>query len=409
MLYRVGAPVLAAALLFAGTAEARMPEILAKGVNKVPACATPGRLGAFLKSRNGELDRRFDRIAVEYMRHGETLGLRWDYAFFQMLVETGNLSYTGDVDADQNNFAGIGATGGGEKGERFGSLADGVKAHLQHLQMYAGVHVDEPVAERTRKVQAWRVLDRWRARLRRDVTFTDMASQWAPGSRGYPRDIASLAERFMSDFCNRPDPAPELVAMARGGTPRAQQAANAADDRPTGEELARRAGERARAEGDDRRRALGAGSAALANLRMLNAAGAAAPAAPATSAAGDANGTPSATGRRGAVEQAALSPPPAGASGGAAARSKPQADAAREARAKGCKVWTASYGGQKSVIIKAIVADQANYTVLDVNDGREAREVEAYIQAYAKGGRKILDFPNSTAALEKAFELCPEN
>ena len=46
--------------------------------------------------------------------------------------------------------------------------------------------------------------------------------------------------------------------------------------------------------------------------------------------------------------------------------------------------------------------------MLDVNEGQEAREIEAYISAYAKGGQKVGDFSNSNAALDKAFQLCPE-
>ena len=51
-----------------------------------------------------------------------------------------------------------------------------------------------------------------------------------------------------------------------------------------------------------------------------------------------------------------------------------------------CKVWTASYGGGHSVIIRARADRQDNYTVLDVNEGSEKREAAAYIAAYAKGG-----------------------
>jgi hypothetical protein len=40
---------------------------------------------AYLEGRNGSLDPKYETLAVEYMRHGETLGLRWEYAFFQML------------------------------------------------------------------------------------------------------------------------------------------------------------------------------------------------------------------------------------------------------------------------------------------------------------------------------------
>ena len=73
-----------------------------------------------------KLDPKFEVVATEYMRHGEALGLRWDYAFFQMLLETGYLKYTGDVKPEQNNFAGLGATGGGARGESFKDVSTGV-------------------------------------------------------------------------------------------------------------------------------------------------------------------------------------------------------------------------------------------------------------------------------------------
>ena len=61
--------------------------------NAVPACVTPGRLMDFLKMRNPELDPRYDGIATQYMRFGEQLGVRWDFAFYQMIIETGALTY----------------------------------------------------------------------------------------------------------------------------------------------------------------------------------------------------------------------------------------------------------------------------------------------------------------------------
>ena len=75
-----------------------------------------------------------------------------------------------------------------------------------------------------------------------------------------------------------------------------------------------------------------------------------------------------------------------------------------------CKVWTASYGGQRAVIIKANATGTGtvNYTVLDVTEANEKREVDAYIAAYAKGGEKVASFPTQNKALNKAFELGPE-
>ena len=90
--------------------------------NAVPACVTPGRLVAFLRTRNDELHPRYDGIATQYMRFGEQFGVRWDFAFYQMVVETGALSYwrgtrAGDVRPEQLNFAGLGATGSGARGK----------------------------------------------------------------------------------------------------------------------------------------------------------------------------------------------------------------------------------------------------------------------------------------------------
>ena len=79
---------------------------------------------------------------------GQCIGVRWDYAFFQMLVETNYLTFTGGVRPQDNNFAGIGVTVAGKPGETFASVRDGVLAHLQHLLMYAGVVIEHPIERR---------------------------------------------------------------------------------------------------------------------------------------------------------------------------------------------------------------------------------------------------------------------
>ena len=73
-----------------------------------------------------------------------------------------------------------------------------------------------------------------------------------------------------------------------------------------------------------------------------------------------------------------------------------------------CRVWTASYGGQKALIIRSIVDKVVNYTVLDVNEGAESREADAFISAYAKEGAIAGEYTSQAQALDKAFELCPE-
>jgi hypothetical protein len=426
---------LAAASLPASAAD--LPQVLISKTNHVPACATPGRLMAFLTSRNHNVDERFSTIAADYMRIGDELKMRWDIAFFQMMLETGNLSFKGDVSASQNNFAGLGATGRNVPGESFPDVATGVKAHLQHLLLYAGVHLDNPVAERTRKVQEWDILSSWQKAISGPITYDQLARHWAPTSRRYGREIASLAETFYGSPCRSPDPNPALLALAKPGyTPGKTKtaadpkvamadavAANASSDVPTtklsGADLARRAVEEARKSGSFVRSGLGAGSLIPpadeakdvavgepepeksqpvkiinADVEPVNAAD--------TAAKTEDKKKPAAkniqTAALGAGTKSSVLP-------GITAKSTMTLSPGQR---PSCKVWTASYGGGHSVIIKARADHQDNYTVLDVNKGSEKREAAAYIAAYAKGGEAIGEFSNPSQALDKAFELCPD-
>ncbi len=97
----LGASLTIALAVFSASAfAAELPEVKISASNKVPQCATPGRLMTYLQSRNPKLDPRFEGVATQYMRHGEALGLRWDIAFFQMILETGALRFGGDVRPD---------------------------------------------------------------------------------------------------------------------------------------------------------------------------------------------------------------------------------------------------------------------------------------------------------------------
>ena len=252
----------AIASLWAATSAhaADLPAVKASEKNKVAECATPGRLIAFTRARNDKLDPRFETIATEYMRHGEDLGMRWDIAYFQMLVETGSLKFGGDVKPAQNNFAGLGATGNGERGESFKDVTTGVRAHLEHLLMYTGEKIVNPVAERTRKVQEWGVLTEWQKSFKGPLTFAQLARKWAPPARKYAQDIAQVAESFMDGPCKSPDPHPELVAARPGRSDGKDTTVAMApvEDKVSGAELAKRAVSQARAEGSGKRSALGA-------------------------------------------------------------------------------------------------------------------------------------------------------
>jgi hypothetical protein len=198
----VGAVVLAAAP--AAAQAPVLPEIRASLNAPVPACVTPERLMRHLRARNGELAPRFGAIARLYRVHGEALAIRWDYAFFQMLLETNYLTFRrgdgqwGDVRPHQNNFAGIGATGGGVPGDSFADISTGVLAQMQHLQAYAGQRVERPVAPRTREKQDDIV--QASLALRRPVRFSDLTRRWA-ADRNYARSIEAIADRYRQEFC----------------------------------------------------------------------------------------------------------------------------------------------------------------------------------------------------------------
>jgi hypothetical protein len=384
---------------------AELPGVKLSDSNNVPACVTPGRLTEFLEERNPSVDSKFATIAADYARIGDQLGIRWDVAFFQMLLETGNLKFTGDVSVDQNNFAGLGATGRKNPGESFPDVSTGVTAHLQHLLLYAGEHFDNPVAERTRKVQEWGVLTDWQKTIKGPMTFSQLAHQWAPGSRHYARDISGIADAFMSGPCIRADPKPEMMALWKPElAPKKTEAANADDasgtytpPKVTGYELARRANQEARSSGSYIRSSLGAGMLAAIEPTKPETAENSTPNTVKILNAAEADKTPPVAETKDTPAKIQTASLATGVKGLAAPAPKSK-----------CKVWTASYGGTRAVIIKAKSDDQENFTVLDVNEATAGRETEAYIAAYAKGGEKLGGFMSPEQALDKAFQLCPE-
>lgn len=72
-----------------------------------------------------------------YIEECAAEGVRAEVAFAQAMKETGFLRYGGDVSISQYNFAGLGATGGGNPGNSFPSVRIGVRAQVQHLKAYA--------------------------------------------------------------------------------------------------------------------------------------------------------------------------------------------------------------------------------------------------------------------------------
>lgn len=72
-----------------------------------------------------------------YVEEAKAEGIKPEVAFAQAMLETGWLRYGGDVKIGQHNFAGLGATGGGKKGNSFKKVRTGIRAQVQHLKAYA--------------------------------------------------------------------------------------------------------------------------------------------------------------------------------------------------------------------------------------------------------------------------------
>lgn len=120
-------------------------------------------------------------------------GIRPDVAFAQALHETGNFGYGGDVVALQNNYCGLGTTGGGVKGAWFPTAQIGVRAQIQHLLAYSSrrpplVSIVDPRYELVKKTSFFG----------RMVTWSDLNGKWAVPGRTYGQMIQTIHEAILT-------------------------------------------------------------------------------------------------------------------------------------------------------------------------------------------------------------------
>ena len=128
-----------------------------------------------------------EEIVAYYYEEGRREGIRPDVAFCQALKETGFFRYGGDVIPEQNNYCGLGTTGGGVKGEFFATAQLGVRAHIQHLLAYSSTRkptmpVVDPRYGIVRQAYGSRTLGTWQ----------DLNGRWAVPGRYYGQEILSM-------------------------------------------------------------------------------------------------------------------------------------------------------------------------------------------------------------------------
>ena len=433
-------------------AVAAAPEIRTSPQNAVPSCVTPQRLMAFLKSRNPAIDARFEGIAEHYRKHGETWRVRWDYAFFQMAVETNFLSFKkgsgrrGDANPRQNNFAGLGTTGGGVPGDSFPDVSTGVLAQIQHLVVYSGEAIADPVGPRTRLKQE-DILESM-ARLNRRPTFADLSRRWA-ADRHYGAAIEWVAGSYRAAYCtgraaeSEPQPKQEIgfasaiAAAALGGPAYAQEGPRQPPVRTIWSREKQREQQTKRAQAHAAAQKVHAAvpppeaePAPVAVPEPLAAAPvtATSPRPPALKdLATEPLPDPQSDAATGSISVSAVAAepapepaleaqpdrqqdgPPAFAFAGAMDVEALTASPAPEAVAgtARCRVLSASYGGQKTLLVRASANGEVRYTALTVLDGFERSMLDNFVKEHAPGGSSVGEFATKEAALAQARQLCP--
>ena len=127
-------------------------------------------------------------LAGYYVHYCAEAGLRADLLWAQMILETGYGMYDGDVLPEQNNYAGVGATGGGVPGASFATAEAGVMAQVAHMVAY--VYTASPVswADTTTDPRFDLVDPRGAASV-----LSDLDGRWAVPGDAYGEHIENIA------------------------------------------------------------------------------------------------------------------------------------------------------------------------------------------------------------------------
>lgn len=153
------------------------------------------QLGTMLLKRNGTPKingMNIIEFVKLYIEEGQAEGVRGDIAFCQSILETNSFKYGGDVLPEQNNYSGIGTTGGGVRGNEFSSQRIGVRAQIQHLKAYGSTLplVNPNVDPRFQYVTRGSALN-----------FGDLAGKWA-SDKDYGVKIYNLYSELKSTVAN---------------------------------------------------------------------------------------------------------------------------------------------------------------------------------------------------------------
>jgi N-acetylmuramoyl-L-alanine amidase len=151
-----------------------------------PTFLSPEQMNQFVKKVNPNAP----ELGELYETLGKYYGIRGDVAFAQAIHETNYFRFTGVVQPEQNNYSGIGATGGDTRGAIFENEEEGVLAQLQHLYAYA---TTKPLPNQYPLVDPrFHLVDRGSA-----PTWTALNGKWAVPGTTYGQSILSLYQNMI--------------------------------------------------------------------------------------------------------------------------------------------------------------------------------------------------------------------
>lgn len=153
--------------------------------------ANQSQMVNFIKYRNPDpkINCTVEELVKYYYEEAGLEGIRPDIAICQAIKETGTWNYGGDVVPEQNNYCGLGTTGGGVKGAYFDTPQLGVRAHIQHLLAYTSKEKPKLAIVDPR----YELIEKFRPQIFGNIQrWTGLNGVWAVPGKQYGQDILKL-------------------------------------------------------------------------------------------------------------------------------------------------------------------------------------------------------------------------
>jgi hypothetical protein len=312
-------------------------------------------------------------------------------------------------------------------GDSYPDVSTGVLAQIQHLVVYSGQRIANPVGART-KLKQDDILGST-AHLKGHTTFADLSRRWA-ADKHYGASIEWVASNYRDAYCRgdamqaaaKPKPKAQVKMRtanaatrppftALGGPAAAQGAAPASPVRTIWSQSTHR--EQAPRLASDVAPPAPTKPRVHAPALPERAASARARANTETVAATTPIAVPTPVAATPPLKPALLpvsteEPPRAFAFASAMAAAASTLPTSHAGGARPCRVLSASYGGRKTLLVRAQEGAEVRFTALTVFAGFEESMLAGYLKAHAPGGSSVGAFDSKDAALARARQLCPE-